>query len=218
MNYKNSFKKFGGELIPDITEYLKGVIEKEPLSTISVGCDSIQARRRTIYAVTIMVYNTDIKRGAHVVFFRESCPKIRETQERLYREAQYLHDVGEYINAELESIGYKRGDLNDLERKKYKYHLQKSAGEYANIALHNEEAVVRNIVLTNEDNHSTQKLIDLHADFNPFESTKYEKGHRNKSYVAYKSYTPWLRGLGYRVWCKPLAHAATTGADLLLKG
>jgi predicted RNase H-related nuclease YkuK (DUF458 family) len=36
-----------------------------------------------------MLYNTDIKKGAHVVFFRESCAKIRDTQSRLYKEAQY---------------------------------------------------------------------------------------------------------------------------------
>lgn len=216
--YKDKFKKFGGEMIPDITEYLRQVLEKEPTSTISVGCDSLQARRKTIYAITVMVYNSDVKRGAHVVFFRESCPKIRETQDRLYREAQYLHDVGEFINSELESIGYERSDLNELERKKYKYHLLKSAGEFSNVEIHNEEAVVRNLTLTPADYNYNQKLIDLHADFNPFESTKYDKGHRNKSFIAYKSYSPWLRGLGYRVWCKPEAHAATSGADLLLKG
>src|SRR6476620_8695526 len=101
MNYRNNVKKFGGEQIPDIIEYLKDIILREPTSTISVGCDSIQVRRRTIYAVTIMTYNTDLKNGAHVVFFRESQPKIRDTQERLYKEAQYLHDVGTWINDEL---------------------------------------------------------------------------------------------------------------------
>ena len=83
--FKSKFKKFGGDYIPDIIEYLRDYIEKDPTSTITVGCDSIQKRRRTVYAITIMLYNTDIKRGAHVVFFRESCPKIRENQERLYK-------------------------------------------------------------------------------------------------------------------------------------
>ena len=83
--FKNKFKRFGGEFIPDIVEYLKGCIESDPTVTITVGCDSIQKRKRTIYAITIMLYNTDIRKGAHVVFFRESCPKIRENQERLYK-------------------------------------------------------------------------------------------------------------------------------------
>jgi predicted RNase H-related nuclease YkuK (DUF458 family) len=214
--YNSRFKKFGGEQIPDVIEYIREIMEREPGSVVSVGCDSIQVRRRTIYAVTVMIYDTEVKKGAHVVFFRESCPKIRETQERLYKEAQFLHDVGTWINDELEKAGVTR-DLPELEKRKYKYHLQKSAGEYANIELHNEEAVVRNLVMTDVDLMDT-KVIDLHADFNPFESSQYEKGHRNKSFIAYKSYVPWLRGLGFRVWCKPMGFASTSAADLLLKG
>ena len=214
--YKSRFKKFGGEQIPDVIEYIREIMEREPGSVVSVGCDSIQVRRRTIYAVTVMIYDTEVKKGAHVVFFRESCPKIRETQERLYKEAQYLHDVGTWINDELEKVGVTR-NLPELEKRRYKYHLLKSAGEYANVELHNEEALVRNLVMTDADLIDT-KVIDLHADFNPFESSQYEKGHRNKSFVAYKSYVPWLRGLGFRVWCKPMGFASTSAADLLLKG
>ena len=150
--------------------------------------------------------------------FRESCPKIREIQERLYKEAQYLNDVGNYINDELEKVGYVRGDLVESELRRYKYHLLKSAGEYPDIELHNEDAVVRNLILTYLEKNTEYKLIDLHADFNPFESSLYERGHRNKSFVAYKSYSPWLRGLGFRLWCKPMGFASTSGADLLLKG
>ena len=50
--------------------------------------------------------------------------------------------------------------------------------------------------------------------FNPFEG----KGHRNKSYIAYRNYVPWLRALGFRVWGKPASHAASSAADLLLHG
>jgi predicted RNase H-related nuclease YkuK (DUF458 family) len=209
--YRNKFKKFGGEMIPDIIEYLKEIIEREPTSTIRVGCDSIQVRRRTIYAVTVMTYNTDLKNGAHVVFFRESCPKIRDTQERLYKEAQYLHDVGTFINDELEKF-YIRTDITDIERRKYKYHLLKSAGEFSETLLHNEEGVMNNLTLTDADRVEV-KQIDLHVDFNPFPGST----NRNRSYIAYKSYVPWLRGLGFRVWCKPLSFGATSAADLLLK-
>ncbi len=209
--YRSKFKKFSGDQIPDIIEYLKEIIDKEPTCTISVGCDSIQVRRRTIYAVTVMTYNTDLRNGAHVVFFRESCAKIRDTQERLFKEAQYLHDVGTFINDELEKF-YNRIDITDIERRKYKYHLLKSAGEFSETLLHNEEGVIKNLTITDSD-RIDYKLIDLHADFNPFPGPT----SRNRSYTSYKSYIPWLRGLGFRVWCKPLSHAATTGADLLLK-
>ena len=214
--YKNRFKKFGGDYIPDIIEYLREYVEKDPTVTITVGTDSIQKRRRTVYAITIMLYNTDIKRGAHVVFFRESCTKIRDNQERLYKEAQYLHDVGTYLDNELSSW-YKREDLTDIERKRYKYHLLKCAGEYKNVQSHHEDDVMKNLFLTPADMLDF-KLVDLHVDFNPFEGTINEKGiSKNKSYVAYKSFSPWLRGLGFRTWAKPLAHASTSAADLLLQ-
>jgi predicted RNase H-related nuclease YkuK (DUF458 family) len=209
--FKDKFKKFGGTFIPDIIEYLKDQLEKDPGLTITAGCDSIQLRRRTVYAITIMMYNGDIKNGAHVVFFRESCSKIRENQERLYKEALYLHDLGTYLDTELSGF-YKRKDLTDLERRRYKYHLAKCNHEYSHVPDHQEEGVIKNLLMTPADNIDF-KLVDLHIDFNPFEGNS----GKNKSYVAYKSFVPWLRGLGFRVWAKPLSHAASTGADLLLK-
>ena len=214
--FKNRFKKFGGDYIPDIIEYLREYVEKDPTVTITVGCDSVQKRRRTVYAITIMLYNTDIKRGAHVVFFRESCTKIRDNQERLYKEAQYLHDVGTYLDNELSSW-YKREDLTDIERKRYKYHLLKCAGEYKNVQSHHEDDVMKNLFLTPVDLIDF-KLVDLHVDFNPFAGSVNEKGGiKNKSFTAYKSFVPWLKGMGFRVWAKPMAHCASTAADLLLQ-
>jgi predicted RNase H-related nuclease YkuK (DUF458 family) len=214
--FKNKFKRFGGEFIPDIIEYLKDCIERDPTVTITVGCDSIQKRKRTIYAITIMLYNTDIRKGAHVVFFRESCPKIRENQERLYKEAQWVHDVATYLDTELSSF-YTRKDLTDVERKRYKYYLAVCNGEYANVQLHQEQNVINAMHLTPSD-MMDYKLVDIHVDFNPFEGTVNERGvSKNKSYVAYKSFTPWLRGLGFRTWGKPSAFASSSAADLLLQ-
>ena len=213
--FKNRFKRFGGDYIPDIIEYLAEYIKKDPSVTISVGCDSIQKRRRTVYAITIMMYNTDLKHGAHVVFFRESCPKIRDNNERLYKEAQYLHDIGTYLDDELSKF-YKRTDLNEKEMKRYKYHLLKCAGEYSHVPLHQDDAVMNALFLSPAD-MICYRTVDIHVDFNPFEGSVNEKGvHKNKSYAAYKSYTPWLRGMGFRTWAKPNAPASTSAADLLL--
>jgi predicted RNase H-related nuclease YkuK (DUF458 family) len=213
--FKNRFKKFGGDYIPDIIEYLKEYLDKDPGATISIGCDSIQKRRRTVYAITIMMHNTDLRHGAHVVFFRESCPKIRDNNERLFREAQYLHDLGVYLDDELSKF-YNRADLSERERKRYKYHLLKCSGEYSHVPLHQEEAVMNALFLTPADMIDF-RTIDVHVDFNPSEGSLNEKGvHRNKSYAAYKSYTPWLRGMGFRTWAKPMSFASTSAADLLL--
>lgn len=209
--FKDKFKKFGGQYIPDIVEYLREYLDKDPTVTISVGCDSVQMRRRTVYAITIMLYNTDIKRGAHVVFYRESQTKIRDNNERLFKEAQYLHDLGTYLDEELSKF-YKRSDLTEYEKRRYKYHLAKCNGEYDHVPSHQEEGVIRNLTLLSSD-EMDWRLVDLHVDFNPSEG----KSGKNKSNTAYRSYVPWLRGLGFRTWAKPLAHASTSAADLLLK-
>ena len=214
--FKNRFKRFGGEYIADIIEYLSDYIKKDPGVTISIGCDSIQKRRRTLYAITIMMYNTDLRHGAHVVFFRESCPKIRDNNDRLFREAQYLHDLGVYLDGELSQF-YQRKDLTEKERKRYKYHLLKCTGEYSHVPLHQDESVMNALFLTPAD-LIEYRTIDVHVDFNPFEGSLNEKGiMKNKSYTSYKSYAPWLRGMGFRTWAKPNAPASTSAADLLLQ-
>lgn len=217
MDVRNKFKKFGGDFIPDIIEYIRDYAKNDPNITISLGCDSIQKRRKTIYAITIMIYNTDVKNGAHVVFFRENITKVKDNFERLHKEAQYLHDIGGFLQSELEGV-YKRSDLSDLERRKYKYHVGKCNGLYSHVTQFDEETVMKNIVLTDVDKMQEFKLIDLHIDFNPFEGTQDRKGNvKNRSNLSYKTYVPWLRGMGYRVFAKNIAYAATSAADLLLQ-
>jgi predicted RNase H-related nuclease YkuK (DUF458 family) len=215
MDVTKRFKKFGGEFIPDIIEYLKECIEKDPSITISLGCDSIQRRRKTIYAITLMLYNQDIKNGAHVVFFRENVTKIRDNFERLHKEAQYVQEIGDFLNSKLESF-YTRKDLNELERRKYKYHVAKCNGEYAHVI--DDETVMKNMPLTEHEKTMNYKLIDLHLDFNPVEGKVDGRGFaKNRSNLSYKTYVPWLRGMGYRVWSKPASFAASSAADLLLQ-
>ncbi len=211
-NLVSRFKKFDGEYITDIVEYIREYVEREPSVTISIGCDSIQRRRKTTYAVTIMMYDTDIRNGAHVVFFRESCPKIRDTNDRLDREAMLAYEVAEEIGKLIEPF-YKRKDLSDQCRKQYKYHLSKCMGEYSQLASQNEMNVINHIIISDEDRAIDYKLFDIHLDFNPSPGIT----GKNKSNGAYRRHTPWLKGVGYRVWCKPSAFASTSAADLLLK-
>jgi predicted RNase H-related nuclease YkuK (DUF458 family) len=214
---KSRFKKFGGEFIPDIIEYLKEHIDRDPHITISLGCDSVQRHRKTLYAVTIMIYNTDIKNGAHIVFFRDNQMRIKDNQERLQKEALIVHEIGEYLNTELSKF-YVRKDLTDLSRKQYKFHLQKCLGNYDYVKLNDEENIIKNMPLTESEKDIIFNPIDLHLDFNPNEGKVDKRGYStNKSNVTYKSFVPWLRSIGYRVWVKPLAHASTSAADLLLQ-
>ena len=215
--FRNRFKKFGGSYVTDIVEYLKSYLEKDPTTTISVGCDSIQKRKRTIYACTIMLYNQDIRNGAHVVFFRENVDKIKDNFERLHKEAQFCHDISEFLNKELEPF-YSRKDLNEYERKKYKFHLMRCEGKYDYVPPHQEETFIKNISLSEYERVNNYNLVDIHVDFNPRSGSISERGvSKNKSYLAYNAYVPWLRGLNYRVWAKPQSPASSSAADLLLQ-
>jgi len=215
--FKNRFKRFGGEHITDIVEYLKDYVKNDPTTTISVGCDSIQKRKRTIYACTIMLHNTDIRNGAHVVFFRENMEKIRDNFERLQKEAQYCHDIAEFLNKELNGF-YERKDLTEIERKRYKFHLLKANGEYEHLPIHQEDSFIRSLTLTDFERNNIYNLVDIHVDFNPSEGTINERGvSKNKSNLAYRAFVPWLKGLNYRVFSKNIAFAATSAADLLLQ-
>jgi predicted RNase H-related nuclease YkuK (DUF458 family) len=215
--FKDKFKKFGGDFIPDIVEYLKNHILENPSVTISVGCDSSQKRRKTFYALTIMMYNSDIKNGAHVVFYRQSFDKIRDNNERLQKEAFLAYELAEYLDSELSSF-YQRSDISDFQRKWYKYHLMKSSEQFSYLQPQDVHRYVNNISLTDGEKIVQYKLVDIHLDFNPFESTQHSKGRtNNRSNLAYKAYIPWLRGMNYKVFCKPMSHAATGAADLLLQ-
>lgn len=217
MKYKNRFKKFGGGYILDIVEYLTEYIKTDPFITISVGVDSIQSRKRTIFACTVMLYNQDIKNGAHVIFFRESCDKVRDNFERLSREAMLAYEVAEYLNENLSGF-FTRKDLEDYDRKKYKFHIAKCNNEYTNVPHYNEDSVTRQISLSPYEKNIQYNLVDIHLDFNPFSGRINEKGHhKNKSYDAYRAFVPWLRGMNYRVWAKPASFAASSAADLLLQ-
>lgn len=217
MKIRHRFKKFGGEFIPDIVEYIKDYVSKFPNVTISVGCDSVQRKRKTTFAITVMLYNMDIRNGAHIVFYRENITKLRSDFERLNKEAQYVLEVGDFLQEELKPL-YQRKDLNPFERKRYKYHVEKCEGGYSHVSRYDEDSVIRSLPLTEYDKSCEFNLIDLHVDFNPNEGLLDKKGNpKNRSNAAYKSYVPWLRSLGYRVWAKPLSHAASSAADLLLQ-
>lgn len=213
--YYSKFKKFGGEHIPNIVEYIMEIYKNHPNITVSIGNDSIQKRRRTVYANTIMIYDKNVKNGAHVVFYRDSVPKIFDTFTRLYNEAEYMNGLGSWLNEQLADAGFVRNDITDDERKYYKFTQMLENGEFPNLQLHEHEAFIKNIHLTDEEKNKEYKLVDIHLDFNPIEWNT--RRRYNKSFKVYESAVPWLRGYDFRVFPKPLSFAATSAADLLLK-
>jgi predicted RNase H-related nuclease YkuK (DUF458 family) len=222
MSYRDRFKKFGGEKIPDVVNYILDYIKENPYATISLGCDSVQRRRKTVYAITIMFYSISIKKGAHIIYFRDNINKIRDNFDRLAKEAEFILNIAEWLNKELQG-NYARLDLSDIEQKRYKYHLAKCNGEFSHVSVTNDDVVIKNLTLTDEDKVKDFKLIDLHLDYNAFDGgleikgKDKVKGVKNKSNIAYKAWVAGIRGMGYRVFVKPSSFAASSAADLLLK-
>lgn len=214
---RDKFKKFGGEKIEDIIEYLKEYVKEEPNVTISVGCDSVQKRKKTLYAITIMLYSKNIKNGAHVIFTRFNLDKIRNHYDRLSKESEFSLEVANMIHDELSPF-FVRTDIDELERKKYKFHIGKCQDMYDHVPSYNEESFIKNLSLTEEENLVEYKLVDIHVDYNPHEGIIDKRGvAKNKSNLSYKTNVPWIKSLGYRVFSKNISYAASSAADLLLQ-
>jgi predicted RNase H-related nuclease YkuK (DUF458 family) len=94
----------------------------------------------------------------------------------------------------------------------------KCSSEHDHIQPSDIDKYINHLSLTDFEKSVDYKLVDIHLDFNPFETTAHSRGKtNNKSNVAYKAYVPWLRGMNYRVFSKPQSFAATSAADLLLQ-
>lgn len=209
------FRTFDGTQIEDIVEYVSDAVSRNPALTVSVGCDSSPQRPAT-YVVTVVLYDAVSRKGAHVVFSKESHDLMsRDVVGRLQREYELALGVAEALDREL-SARHERGDLTEFERKRYKHHLLTNDGHYKH-ATHDDHAVVSAVVLTEAERSASYRFVDIHMDYNSAETSPDSRGaKRNKSNVSYRSWVPYLRSLGYRVFVKPSAFAASSAADILL--
>jgi predicted RNase H-related nuclease YkuK (DUF458 family) len=99
------WRKFNGEPVKDVITYLQDRIKSAKNIKIAVGCDSKQRRYNTTYATAIVIWDDDIKRGAHIIFKRESIKKVKDLYQRLYGEVERSFSLAEYLNKNL--IGLK---------------------------------------------------------------------------------------------------------------
>lgn len=210
------FQTFDGKRIENLVEYVTEKVKHNPNLTISVGCDSTPSDP-IIFVTTVMLYDPSSRNGAHVIFNRESIPREKMNSfSRLQHESELALEIAELLDTSLEE-SFIRNDLNDLERKRYKFHLLKNNGYYSNLDTRYEENVIRNLTLTEAEKSIQYKLVDIHVDYNSKEGSVDKKGNpKNKSNISYKSWVPYLRSLGYRVFVKPSAVAASSAADILL--
>lgn len=217
---ERKFKKFGGEEIANLGQYVREHLEKSPGETIYVGCDSDVRRngRKVMYADVVAFYDNDRRDGVHYIFNRELTPgyqvkydksgnKVKDKEghrraltgaifQRIWHEVERLQAIGEYFEKELEGV-YKRKTAEELVKMGYSAHQN--------------------------------KLVDIDVDINPNPGwTSYqlelmrmgkEPGiPTNRSYIVYKAAKAQLEGLGFRVRFKPHSWAAKCSADMICKG
>jgi len=110
---KSRFKKFGGEEIPDVGEYLRAYLKKYPLTSVFVGTDSMSKRGKVSYATVIALYDEVRKDGVHYIFKRDKEIGKLDIFSRMWREVEKSIEVAEHLEVELEGH-IKRLDIEDL--------------------------------------------------------------------------------------------------------
>lgn len=217
---ERKFKKFGGEIITDLGQYVRDHLEEYPGDKVYVGCDSDVRRngRKIMYADIVAFYDNERNAGVHYVFERElvqgiplkyhktgNKAKDKEMHrkqltsaifQRIWHEVERLEILGEYFEKELDGH-YKRLTPEELVKMGYGPHQT--------------------------------KLVDLDIDVNPVagwtpwqeELIKMGKEPgipKNRSNIVYKAAKAHLEGMGYRVRFKPHSWASKCAADMICKG
>ena len=98
MTENRKFKKMGSNEDVILLDYVKSVIEKNPETKIYIGCDSQSFSNKTIY-ITTVVFRHD-KRGAHVIYRKETIPRVKDLWTKLWNELTRSIDVAGYLKVE----------------------------------------------------------------------------------------------------------------------
>jgi len=146
---EKNFKKFGGEQITDLGEYVRNYLKQFPGTTVFVGADAAERGRNTLYATVVAFYDEFRKDGVHYVFCKELVPNGRMWVERtgdkakdkaavkaakeaniygkIWGEVERALYIGQYLETELE--GYvKRKSMDELIKLGHSPHQNKLVG------------------------------------------------------------------------------------------
>ena len=105
-----TFKKFTGEKLPNITEYIKEYTKEHKDTEIIIGTDSQNKNNHTTYSSVIVLYNPG--HGGHCIFRSWKTEKERVRQVRLLKEVEEsINLANELKEAELK-IKYIDLDIN----------------------------------------------------------------------------------------------------------
>lgn len=79
---KNKFKRFGGEVIEDLGEYIRNYLKKFPGTSLYIGADSVERGRNILYTTVVAFYDELKRDGVHYIFSKELSPTERMWVER----------------------------------------------------------------------------------------------------------------------------------------
>lgn len=92
------FKKIGTSENVEVLSYVKSVLEESPDMKIYVGCDSQSFSNKTVYVTTIVFRNG--KNGAHIIYRKESIPRVKDLWTKLWGELARAIDIAGYLKME----------------------------------------------------------------------------------------------------------------------
>lgn len=132
---KNKFKKFGGEVIEDLGQYIRDYLKKFPGTSLYIGGDSVEKGRQILYSTVVAFYDEFRRDGVHYIFSKELAPNQRMWVERtgnaaldkatvkaakeanvynkIYGEVERVLALGQYLETELEGV-VKRKSIDEL--------------------------------------------------------------------------------------------------------
>lgn len=113
----DGFRKFNGEEIDNLKEYILEYLNKNPNNKVFIGCDSQRIKRKTFYAVVICFYNPSEGegKGAHVIFKKEVYLNRLDFFSRLMGEINKLVEISFWIQKELQWDEYLNPEQKRLE-------------------------------------------------------------------------------------------------------
>lgn len=105
-----TFKKFTGEKLPNLVEYIKNYVGDHKEAEIIVGTDSQNKGHNTTYSTVIVLYTPG--HGGHCIFRRWKTPKERVRQVRLLKEVEESINLAQELDEAGLKIKYIDLDIN----------------------------------------------------------------------------------------------------------
>lgn len=140
---KNKFKRFGGEVIEDLGEYIRSYLNRFPGTSLYIGADSVERGRQILYTTVVAFYDEFKRDGVHYIFHKEFAPNARMWVERtgnkdidkaavkaakeanvynkIYGEVERVLELGLYLETELEGV-VRRKSIDELVNLGYSSH------------------------------------------------------------------------------------------------